>query len=162
MAKTRDGRDVVTIFSDASFCHANQVGGWGFWMRTDTVVRRGGGPLFDVVSSTQAEMWAVAKSLLFALEEGLIPRRARVVFGVDNQWVVDTMAGRLKFEKGNKDHPCYTPYMMVQEVRKKWEVDVRCRKVKAHDSKADRRGYVNEVADQMAKAGLRYAREVIK
>lgn len=120
MAVTRDGRDVVTIFSDASFCHKTKAGGWGFWLRNDSEIRMGGGPLFNVDSSTHAEICAVALSLHHAISEGLVPQRSRVVFGVDNQWVVDTLAGRLKPDWKNGAHPCFEAFVMVQEFKKKW------------------------------------------
>lgn len=157
--KTKDGREVVSIFCDASHCPKLFVGGWGFWFKSDRHERRGGGPLQSEVvkDSSEAEMMAVANSLYVGVSEGWIPEKARVVFGIDNQWVVNVLNGNTKIKVGERP-ATQAAFDFIRKMGRQYKLDLRFRKVKAHNPDGGGRCRVNEVADYHAREGLAQAR----
>lgn len=160
MALTKSNQFVVTIFCDASFCPKTRAAGWGFWIKTDLHERQGGGAMeVQPADASEAELLAVVNSLFYAVSQGIAVENSRVVFGLDNQWVVHLLNGSTTLKGREKEKPlCFEALGLIKEFRRKLKLDLRFRKVKAHNPNGGGRCRVNEVADKHAKIGMKKAR----
>lgn len=153
---------LVSLFTDASFCHVTKVGGYGAWARCEHGVISEGGPMKrELDSSNEAEARACFAGLLLIARAKWWSEIDKVLVQLDNSHVI-----RILHKKGMTDPGIDNPkdrafLKSVMEFEKEHGVIVMAKHVKGHVKKRDgvARHHINRKTDKMAKRGLKVARE---
>lgn len=146
----------VTIFADASYCHKERVGGYGFWVACERGKKAGGGRLRSpsVDSSTVAEMMALANALHSAIVDKLVQDGDIVLLQTDCMAAIDAFEGKRKNLIEQEKQVLKFVCGLIQKGRLK----LQYRHVKGHTGNTDKRSITNELCDKRAKKGLNVAR----
>lgn len=150
---------LVTVFSDASFCHRLRCAGWGAYIVSNRGrLEIGGAMRHTIMTSTAAEAAAAANALWQAVNDGLAWPGDTVVLQMDCLSGVDALAGRGKTPGG-----CATPLDAVRRMAVRNRLTVDARHVRGHNGHSgEARSYANEVCDQLTRAGLNVARSRVQ
>lgn len=144
-------RTLISLFTDASFQHTTLIGGWGFWARKDNVRAWGKGKFKrPLVNSFEAEMCAIANSIVELERRQILLRDCHVLIQTDNQQAVNVFM---------KDHKCSSPIaveaksLVINHAKhNQWSFTLRW--IKGHSSGAPRQ-WANNFADKLAGEGSR-------
>ncbi len=155
-----DARRIVTVFTDASFCHRTRAAGFAVWIKTDSATLRHAGAFkIDIGSSQEAEAAALGNGICVACTHLDLRAGDMVVAASDCLFAIDLIKGHAKRlsngMRGVRDH--------VQRELAARGVDLRLKHVKAHQGKnAGPRHAVNEWCDGAAKGVMRKRRSTAK
>lgn len=147
---------VVTINTDASFNAQYKVGGYAYWIVYNGQRVKNGGLLKDCQNSTEAEIKAIANAL-YKLTRLKFKEVFLIVINTDCLPAVDLITGKSKTEvQGTNDavaaiHSYITHLRIDNNVNKSNIEYVDYRHVKAHTKARDKRSYVNDWCDTVAK-----------
>lgn len=145
----------LTMNTDASFCPYTKAGGWAFWIKSDRfTLKKSGGFKGDTISSTDAEMKAIANALHFIVSLEKIPTVDCIVINTDSKWSID----RIKTQKKKGTTVLINQYL--QQIKLKTNAkEIIFKHVKAHTGIDDARSWVNEWCDEQAKKHMRKLRQ---
>lgn len=149
-------RQIVTVFTDASFCHKTKAAGFAVWIKTAAVTLRHAGAFkIAIASAGEAETAALGNGICAAMTRLDLQEGDMIVAASDCLHAISIIEGRAK-KPG-------TEMLKVREhVRKEVAargVNLRLKHVKAHQGKeAGPRHAVNEWCDGAAKAVMRKRR----
>ena len=153
---------LVTLFSDASWCPKQKVGGWGAWVKSKRVDRGAqyGGPFSrnDIPTSNAAETMAACCALWMALRDGIACKKDVILFQIDNQHTLRSLMQ--EWNKNVSPGPEQEAYEQIHALRCEHELTFRHRHVKAHQRPVNTRFGVNGLCDRRAKLHMREAREI--
>lgn len=176
-------RASVMIFADASLCSQTGAGGWGAWMKADSLpAKTCGGAMKELFAhSSHAETAALANALHAAKARGYLQAGAVVMLQSDNLIALGAIAKGV----GGKDSPmrdladgvavvlpkrpahlaiqrCVT---VIGKLVHELQLQIIVRHVRGHQTGADEigngRAYVNNTCDAIAKDGMRAARAAL-
>lgn len=146
----------ITINTDASYCRKTKVGGYAFYIRSDSFKLQKGGAFREKVESPiDAETMAVCNALYVLLNEYHLPKVNFIVINTDCTGVID------RIEKRKEDYITRYLLQLIDELKKITGCNVRVKHVKAHVNIKDSRSYVNDWCDKTAKTYMRIARKNI-
>ncbi len=154
----------ASLFCDASWCPRTFAGGWGAWIKSDTVSvgRQFSGSFSSVAqSSDDAELMAAACALHCGLRSSVILPHFIVLFQIDNQRALKAL--NTKWKPVNVSPMMAAAREVLMRLRKDNQLQFRTRHVKAH--KPNRHGTrfaVNNLCDQLAKQRMREARVALE
>jgi ribonuclease HI len=147
---------VVTINTDASFNPQYKIGGYAYWVVYNGKRVKRGGILKECQNSTEAEIKAIANALykltLLKFKDVFL-----IIVNTDCTPAVDLITGKSKTEvKGTNDaiaaiHQYVTELRISNGINKIAEEYIEYRHVKAHTKVKDKRSYVNDWCDKVAK-----------
>lgn len=147
----------VTIIADASFCPEEHVGGYGYWIASHRGKLGGGGKIANgghVVTSTSAEMMAIANAMWHAVDNNLVQRADSVLIQTDCMAAIQAFQmTRLHLVDQERAVVKY-----VQGLQQHLGLEIRYRHVKGHTSIDDARSITNRMCDKRAKEAMRIAR----
>lgn len=169
---------LVTLFSDASMCHAQRVGGWAAWIKTNGRSMRFGDPFsVRIHDITLAEAMAVVNAVHCGLRHGMISPGDEVLIQTDNDSVMGVLQGttQRRATLATKNRRGLSWRALKDDVRERNSeiktiaakftslctahgLTVRWRHVKGHRGTQDPRSAVNSICDQMARKHMRSAR----
>lgn len=145
---------IVTINTDASFHPRYKVAAYAFWIVSDKGRIKQSGPLRKATSPTDAELQCIANALHVLLKSD-IKGMTRLVINSDALYGFERV-GRKKPGTGG------AVAKLLRQLREKYIPATRWterfwefRHVKAHSGVGDKRSWVNEWCDQMAKQEMR-------
>lgn len=140
---------IVTVMSDASFCHETKASGWGIWIKSERGFFQGGGNFKeDPANNYEAEAMALAIAVHHAFSQGPAEHGDHLIIQTDCMMVIHALTGyRKKPAIGQLKE--VVDYIADRSKEKcfSWEV----RHVKAHAPTAGKRNYVNDLCDRHAK-----------
>lgn len=144
---------LVSLFCDASFSHAQKVGGWGCWIKSNRGQVSGGGPFKTPMNvSNEAELCAVINAVHLGLKRGIIQSEDTVFVQSDCMRVIHLLQGRR-----TKLTPVETSALAkLANLERKQRLTFRCRWVKGH-SRGKTRHWCNNQCDKIAGAGMNRA-----
>lgn len=149
---------LVTLFTDASYCHRKKVGGWAMWAKRGPAEKAvyGGRLKGRPVSSAYAEIAALANAMARLETLGWLDDRTLVIAQTDCLDVINYVTRPLLSASKNMARP--RDSILERRARLGFRLDLR--HVKAHIRPSDRasRHHVNETVDQIAKHHMRAAR----
>lgn len=148
---------IVTVFTDASFCHKTLAAGYAIWMKTDAATYRHAAPFKVAISSPEeAETAALANGIIWAAIKFNLTHKDFLVAASDCKNAIAWI------EIGYKPKN-----FLIKEfiLRTRKEVSARGFKLKlkyvpAHRGYATKRTSVNEWCDKSAKKIMRNERLV--
>ena len=157
--RTLAGRDIVTVFADASFDHEYGIGAYAFWIKgPDGLKVEKSGVLRDEIgASSEAETLALANGIIIA---------ARAMAGRPNGIRIVCASDCLHAIRALDPHG-EPPSMRANEVKARRlvtelvadkTVEVRLRHVRGHQKGGGPRGWVNNWCDTQARAEMEKAR----
>lgn len=143
---------IVTVMSDASFCHTTKASGWGIWIRSDRGIYEAGGKFKNQPeSATEAEAMALSIAVFAAFRQGIAEPGDRLIVQTDCMQNIHAYDGaKRRRSKLILDTVKYTKDLIAE---KKCTFEIR--HVRAHDPKAGKRNYINDVCDKLAKKAMR-------
>lgn len=150
---------IVTVMSDASFCHTTGASGWGVWMKSLRGKFECGGNFKKTkpLNAGDAEAMAVSIAVFAAFKSEIAIEGDKLLIQSDCLQVVDMLNGKaIKRSAITKKAIQYT----LKEVQKR-KCTIEARHVKAHVSKekGERRNYVNNVCDKLARKAMKTQRK---
>lgn len=147
---------LVSLFTDASFCHRTCAGGWGAFIACERGKRYGGGQIEEYCKdSSHAELLAVRYGLRFAAERKLLRPKDEILLQTDSltaMEVMETFAVRTRIKEYTEVHDRIRKGLMA------WENKLRVRHIKGHSGTGTSRTYVHNKCDRLAHEGMRKAR----
>lgn len=171
---------LITLFSDASMCEKQRVGGWAAWLKSGRAygAHRIGAPFAVRVNDTaMAESMAVVNALSMALRDGFIHPEDTVLVQTDNDSVMSVLTGQarrrmsktVRLRKGlsrsqakaiirERNAEIAAVAHAFRSCIERYGLEIRWRHVKGHRGNTDRRSAVNTYCDKMAKQHMRSAR----
>ncbi len=156
-------RNCITIFTDASVCMQTYAGGWGAWVKYGLNQKlEASGSFKEIVSSaTEAELRAIANGIYVATKRLYIADKTLFCVVTDSQNAIGILE-RVRKNLIKRD----TPYVDIVKTINGLippTCTLSVRKVKAHVSisKSDKRNYVNNLVDKLAKSGMKEKRRLL-
>lgn len=161
---------VVTIFTDASHCSHTKAAGWAAYIKSNAGTEiKSNAFKQPIESAAAAEMGGVVNALTIAT--AMYGRGAGMwyIIACDNMWACNVVNGKISTKPGQVKKleargPMPTREALLALVKELREAGckVEARHVKGHAGGGDKRSYVNELMDKMAKAAMKKHREEIK
>lgn len=148
---------MITIITDASFCHKTGAGGWAAWaVQNHHRVQTGGQFKQPLNNSTEAEVGALVKGLHRALGHFHDGRKVHILIQSD-------CCGALRwFDTPKLDSPAMQAFHQAyQEMQQQCQFTLVTRHVKGHSTKVGARYYVNQWCDTLAGKHMRNMRKEI-
>lgn len=161
---------LITLFTDASYCHKTHAAGWGMWARSFVwkhPLFKGGQIQHNVSSSAEAELWAISHALCVLEDRKRILQEQRLMVQSDCMRALAILRDGLgatdtAHSSGlSVDQNCHfiTPIeqealWVIQNVRDTYGLDLCVRHVKGH-SDGDGRSWVNRTCDIIARKHMR-------
>lgn len=169
---------LISLFSDASLCHDQHVGGWAAWLKSDRGGTRAGAAFGIRVRDTSlAEAMAVVNGLTMGVRTGVIHDGDVVLVQTDNNAVMSVLTGtarrqatpavkkrrkmswrRLKREVRDSNIEIDAISSAFSRIVEANGIEIRWRHVKGHSGIVDARSAVNRYCDKVAKQHMRLAR----
>lgn len=147
-------RDFFKIYSDASQKHSTSTGAWGavLVMPDDRTLEVSGALKGDILSSTSAEMAAVANALHSLIAKRAIPPGSAVEIICDNAAVVRYIQRGKCSAKGISAHQTIPAYEYFAGLAKRAGLKISGKWVRAHqkENKANQDITMNRRADKLA------------
>lgn len=150
---------LLTVFTDASFCHRTKAAGWAAWAkRSDMPTFFYSAPFaMEVADSFEAEAGAIGNACFLLMKRGYIGGDQHVLIKTDCLAVISAV-GRFAHKNAGRIEKYMVPVKQAKEA-------VRCleiRHVKAHSGKsAGARFAVNERCDEAARAAMEAKRRTL-
>ena len=86
---------LITLFTDASYCHRSRIGAYAAWAKTDGRTLRHSGLLRQpAANSTLAETMALVNGIHLAIAGMRPPPASRIIAQTDCLTAIDALAGR--------------------------------------------------------------------
>jgi ribonuclease HI len=155
IAKAKKQGRVVTVFTDASFCHRTLAAGYAIWMKTDSGTFRHAAPFKVVVSNPwEAETAALANGIIWAATKFNLNKADMIVAASDcKPAIVSIETGRVSKNKLVKEF-----VLRVEKEVSERRFILRLKHVPAHKGYGNKRTAVNEWCDLSAKQIMRNER----
>jgi ribonuclease HI len=154
--KTKNNPHLVSVFTDASYCHSGRAYGWAVWMKCGgKTVRRSGQHKMHQENATHAELSAIGYGILLALKE--FPKASAIHVVSDSLNAIQIMQGKMQRRKGYEQQ--ITAYIIEEAC--KHDKRLTFKHVKAHSTLNSPRRHVNNWCDKAAKHEMRRMREQI-
>lgn len=152
-------RLVVTVFTDASFCHRTKAAGFAVWIKTDKVTLRHAGAFkIDIATPGQAETAALGNGICAAVARLDMQPGDIIVAASDCLQAIHVIGG--SGSDGKPDRLMRAVRDRVKADLKARGVELRLKHVRAHQGKsAGPRNAVNEWCDGAAKTVMRDRRK---
>lgn len=147
---------IVTINTDASYNHQHKVGGYAYWIVYNGERTKTGGVLKESTSAVEAEIKAIANAL-YRLIKLKYKNVSLIIVNTDSTPAIERITGtrESKNEEINKTVTAINEYLnelrLYNNVGKSNMEYVEFRHVKAHTKAKDKRSYVNDWCDKIAK-----------
>lgn len=167
-----DNSTLVSLFTDASYNHNTQRGGWGAWARGSKGRVYNGGPFFHECSDpAEAELLAIAEGLKMCIRGGLIMYGYGILIQTDNMRVAHmmpiwsparnttaTQSRRSKIPQPRNEYEREAMYY-IHDIEKKYGLRIMGRWIKGHNHKKaqTKRSWINELVDKLAGKGRKLA-----
>ncbi len=151
---SKNGRNIVTIFTDASFCLKSKVSGYGVWAKSRGESITGSGHYIGTPSVNIAELMATMAGIKLALMRGIAQPGDYIVLKTDSAHCVNFLNGDLEFN-------CVVHAQVLislENVLKKYDLQFEAQHVKGHSKNSHPRFWVNNKCDALAKEQLVIAR----
>lgn len=148
----------ATIIADASYCNETRVAGYGYWIASDRGKLGGGGRMTteQVVTSTAAEVMAIANSIHHAIAAGLVQEGDELLVQTDCQGAINAFM-RLRPNLAQQEQHAVK---YVEGLEERFKLKIRYKHVEGHSSKPGARFVANHMCDKRAKEAMRAARTV--
>lgn len=144
---------LITIISDASFCHRTKCGGYGIWVASKRGKKAFGGPAHGHTDNTVVECIAVANGLYHGIEAGLIYTNDVILFQTDCKAAIHMFEG--KRPPRGEEQQVYKWFMdTIVENR----LSFQFRHVKGHSGRMDSRSLAQDKCDEIAGMHMRKGR----
>lgn len=151
-------RPLISLFTDASLCGRTKAAGWGFWARRGDRIERGGAGFGEPIeTSNEAEICAVANSLITCTNRGLIGANMHTLIQLDNDHVVRTLDTRTR-DPMMRELEKFAKNTIIAHA-KKVGFSFSVRHVKGHSPDLGPGNYVNDLADTIAKRHMHEKRK---
>jgi ribonuclease HI len=145
---------IVTVFTDASFCHKTLAAGYAIWMKTDGATCRHAAPFKVAISSpVEAETAALANGIVWAAIKFNLSSADMLVAASDCKAAIARIKAHCKHKSSTKDF-----VLRVEKELKKRGFKLSLRYVPAHRGYGNKRTAVNEWCDISAKQIMRTQR----
>jgi ribonuclease HI len=145
---------LVTLIADASLCHETRAAGFGYWAVSKRGRAHGGGPIRSrPQSSNAAEMMAIVNGLHCAIKRGVLCDGDEVIIQTDSQAASQAFNSARSMTPAEQE--CAALFLALIESRR---LAFELRHVKGHTAGLDKRSYVNNVCDVIARRAMRRAR----
>jgi len=153
MTTKKYGR-IVTVFTDASFCHRTLAAGYAIWMKTDGATFRHAAPFKVAINTpTQAETAALANGIIWAATKFNLTSKDYLVAASDCKDAIRRIEAVCKFKKSTKE---YVERVYKEKLQRGFKLSLR--HVPAHRGYGTKRTAVNEWCDVSAKKVMRNER----
>lgn len=160
----------VTIYTDASLCHATKVGGWGCWIKyaPGDAISVHGAFKTTVGNSDEAELMAIANGLHVALKRVSPEQKTLFVVVTDSQHAINYIEHARKrdtWRPGNKRKKLHEKKFLLAKAVLAMLPEghaLKVNKVKAHSGKDGARSWCNRVVDKAAKSAMQQKRGALK
>lgn len=153
---------LVSIFTDASYCHRTRAAGWAAWIKCNGQTTRIARPFkASIEGPTDAEIGAAANALCFSIASLKLGVADRIVLQTDCIVVIHA----LDF---NKNYPSQKRAFVrvcrdaIQDTFKRYgRPGIDIRHVRAHQGKIDPSSAVNDWVDKASREQMRYVRDIL-
>lgn len=147
--------EILTIYTDASYCHDTRVAGWGAWMRDSNKTYSCGGVFkckFD--SSNKAELYAIIEAIKHAHAIDWLKTASLIVIVTDSQYAKGVIDGTIV--RGTETQALLRDIFGLMKVCScRWKVNW----VKGHSNNDGARSWVNQQCDRIARKHMQEARK---
>lgn len=148
----------ITILADASHCPDTKAGGYGYWIASARGKKGGSGVLNgQILSSTLAEMMAIANAIYCGIKEGLVCGNDVLLVQTDCESAIYALT--LK-RRGSEEEKKVIEY--VQKIAKLLKLTIEYKHVKGHTKNKEARFAANNACDRAARKAMRRARDRIR
>lgn len=156
---------IVTVMSDASFCHHTKAAGWGVWVKSQRGLFEGGGNFKqEAKNSMDAEAMAISIAVWVAFRQGIAEDKDIILVQTDCEGLVryftEHWNSNLKLE--GKTKVIREALKFTVDMIKARECEFRIRHVKGHAKKLGGRNYVNHLCDRHARKAMEEQREKLR
>lgn len=149
---------LVSLFTDASWCHRTKVGGWGAWAKSERGKFSTGAAFKDEApNSTVAEMWAVINGIQATMNQPLFEVGDKILVQTDCEGIVYLMATRRPPEAHKNRYKKLLT--RLDELAHKGNSVFIPKHVKGHTSGKEPRLWVNIFCDKIARKHMELARK---
>ena len=145
---------MVTINTDASFYHEDGRAGYAFWISSDVGRFKKWGKLNTDCKKdpTYAEFFCIANAIHYTmLHPELKGKITKLHINTDSQKCINFFNSPSKCYTSRKHKPMRKAYRYIKKLTK--NVDIKWQHVYSHTNNDDKRSFVNNWCDQMAKQG---------
>lgn len=154
-----DGRDIATVFTDASFCNREKLSGYGVWAKSgDGRGETFGGFYIGTPSVNVAELLASMAGIKHCLAEGIIIRGNAIILKTDSLHVVNFINGDIKVNCPVHAQSSYSLNLVLE----KHDLLIKAQHVKGHSKNTHPRFWVNNKCDEIARQQMKLARQAFK
>lgn len=148
---------IVTVMSDASFCHTTKCSGWGVWVKSERGLFEGGGNFRTrATEAAHAEAMAISIAVWVAFRQGIALPGDEILVQTDCLRVIHHYEGKNSF--GSKTSEIAKTIAFTKNIIAENKATLRIRHVKAHAKKLGKRNYVNDLCDKHAKKAMKAQR----
>lgn len=148
---------LITIISDASFCHHTKRGGYGIWVASKRGKKAFGGAAHGHKDNTVVECIAVANGLYHGIEAGLIYTNDTILFQTDCKAAIKLFEGK---RTPREEEVQVYKWFMDTIVENK--LSFQFRHIKGHTSNQDQRSKAQRFCDERARSAMRLERSKIR
>ena len=151
---------LITLFTDASYCHRSRVGAYAAWAKTDgRTVCHSGVVKQPVASSSLAEAMALVNGIHLVLAAMRPPAASRIIAQTDCLTAIEALNGAIKRPQAVRQ---YEPIVAAYRAKVAAAgVTVEFRHVSAHKGTVTPRNAVNTWCDNECRRLMRAAREAL-
>ena len=142
---------LVTIYTDASFSHTQKDASYACWIKCNLgTVKHCDVIPFLCECPNHAEMYGICKSVVYAL--GKWGDEVSTIFiNTDSQFSIKVITG--EWYRTRKSAYVNLGSNLVDWVKENYpNVTIRCKYVKAHTGKNDKRSFINDWCDKSSKS----------
>lgn len=144
----------VTILADASHCPDTKAGGYGYWVASERGRKGGSGALKGkILTSTLAELMAVANAVYEGVSHGLIQPNDILLIQIDCESAIFAFTGKRKSSEAEHAVVRYIATLSIS-----MNLVIEYRHVKGHSSRTEARFAANRKCDRSARKEMRKAR----
>lgn len=148
----------ITILADASHCPDTKAGGYGYWIASARGKKGGSGVLNGkIMSSTLAEIMAIANAIYHGVKEGLVCGNDILLIQTDCESAIYALTMK---RKGSEEEKKVVEY--VQKVSRLLKLTIEYKHIKGHTNNKEARFAANNRCDREARKAMRRARDRIR
>ena len=147
---------LVTVFTDASWCPHQKVGGWGAWVKCSNGSESASGVFKhkNILSAQQSELMAIANGLTLAILR--FPEATKIGVHSDCLNGLEAIEGKRKILP--RDQKAVIKCIKEASAGR----IVYFKHVKGHVKNGDRRNWVNNLVDDLARKRMLEARSALR
>lgn len=154
---------LVTIFTDASFCHKTHAAGWAAWIKcngqTTRIARAFKG---QIRSSGDAEVLAAVNAICFTIAGLHLGIADRIILQSDCEKVQHVLNTRRVYKCQTSDSGKAALAALKACYERHGHPTVEVRYVKAHQGTVDKRAAVNTFVDREARKQMEQVRATLR